>query len=263
MEGYRRGCMDHWDHFGCVSGPFQVTSSPGTKAKTDTSHGLTSQVSACAAGEWTNNMCCHSKAAFSPRLSPPSVCQSVCLSEDRLSLLGLLLFSLRHPSLPLILKAYVFFLCTVQRCIFTSVPRAYINIRYWLDLMNFVCLRVFVCFFVVFLLSSGKRWSSGPRPVHPLSRSLQKLLRPRRVSVPQDPGPALLQVHTHTHTHTVWLHLLAQGTGRDKCYQTNIYQLLHGLQWLYLWQDGLLKCFTGCLWFFFFLFNLHFTWILI
>ena len=89
MEGHRRGCRDHWDHFGCVSGPFQVTSSPGTKAKTDTSRGLTLQVGACAAGELPNDMCCHSKAAFSPRLSPH-------LRLSRLSLLACTSFI--HPS---------------------------------------------------------------------------------------------------------------------------------------------------------------------
>lgn len=49
-----------------------------------------------------------------------------------------------------------------------------------------------ICAFSIYgscvcLRSRGKRGSeerAGPRSVHPLSRSLQKLLRPRRVSVP-------------------------------------------------------------------------------
>lgn len=47
----------------------------------------------------------------------------------------------------------------------------------------------------------------SPRTLHSLSGRLQKLLRPRRVSVSQDPGQALLQVHTHTHTR-LYLYLL-------------------------------------------------------
>lgn len=45
----------------------------------------------------------------------------------------------------------------------------------------------------------------SPRTLHSLSGRLQKLLRPRRVSVSQDPGQALLQVHTHTR---LYLYLL-------------------------------------------------------
>ena len=72
------------------------------------------------------------------------------------------------------------------------------HIHYLWSMCIFWCLCV--------LHSGGKRWSTRPRSLHPLPRSLQKLLCPWRLSVPQHPGPAVLQVHTHTNSHThIWV----------------------------------------------------------
>lgn len=60
-----------------------------------------------------------------------------------------------------------------------------------------VCVCVCIKFLWTMCVCVFSRRSTAP--VHPLSGRLQKLLRPRRVQVPQYPGAALLQVNTHTH----------------------------------------------------------------
>lgn len=70
----------------------------------------------------------------------------------------------------------------------TASPRR-ASIHYLWSMCLFCCLCV--------LHSGGKRWSARPRTLHPLPRSLQKLLCPWRLPVPQHPGPALLQVYTN------------------------------------------------------------------
>lgn len=86
-------------------------------------------------------------------------------------------FTLYHPPPPLFMS--LSFPCALQH----SQPWACVRIKFlWT-----VCVCVF------------SRRSTAP--VHPLSGRLQKLLRPRRVQVPQYPGAALLQVNTRTNTH--------------------------------------------------------------
>lgn len=148
-----------------------------------TLHAPTSQVSVCAVAD-----CCHSKL-HRPWLSSVRF-TLVCHCQAFLSL---------HAGFwPFIIHLFLSFISLSflrSTVIYMhSWPWAYVQ---YIQYLWIVCVCVSVC-----LRSSGKRGSTGPRPVHPLSRSLQKLLRPRRMSVPQYPGPALLQVYTHKHSNT-------------------------------------------------------------
>lgn len=86
--------------------------------------------------------------------------------------------------------------------------------------MNFVCLHVFFFFFnsVVENEDPLARGLYIPCPDHYKNYCVHGECQYPRIPA----QPSCRYTHTITHTHTVWLYLLAQGTGRDKCYQTNI-----------------------------------------